>query len=324
MDAASRRYADIVLQAADKQHTITAAELAKHPRSLLSKLATADGASSSNSSSSSCAQVLQLDKMPNSPLAEWPEFAAPILSSLYRSGHIDVELLDLALKQALDGTDSPGPAYQAFVAQLMRLLDYLQLQDATQPNSYSSISKWLPDADIVPVRRVRVLSLIYHCCAAAAVQAMLDYKPHTHGLICSSGFDRPKSMAFLVTHGKSMLQPSLCVHVMSSKAGDLAAEGLRAANDRQVFQDSNITVITHKKKIQESWVLAEPVLPPKHPCTRVQDLKPHAVGVADGVLGDALVEALTAAVDGTGLHAGFTWAVWPSMVKTAPFWVLWW
>lgn len=76
----------LVLQVAGKQHTITALELAKHPDSLLSRLAAAELDVSSNSSSSSAeaVKVLQLDSMGPTPLADLPDSAAPVICSLYR------------------------------------------------------------------------------------------------------------------------------------------------------------------------------------------------------------------------------------------------
>jgi hypothetical protein len=74
----------IVLQVADKKHTITGAQLAKYPDSLLFRLATAD-LDGSSSSVSSNAKVLQLDSMGSTPLAYWPESAAPIICSIYSS-----------------------------------------------------------------------------------------------------------------------------------------------------------------------------------------------------------------------------------------------
>jgi hypothetical protein len=78
----SRAATGIVLQVVDKQHTITAAQLARYPDSLLYRLATADLDGSSIVSSN--AKVLQLDSMGSTPLAYWPESAAPIICSMYR------------------------------------------------------------------------------------------------------------------------------------------------------------------------------------------------------------------------------------------------
>jgi hypothetical protein len=78
----SRAATGIVLQVADKQHTISGAQLARYPDSLLSRLATADLEGSSN------AKVLQLDSMGRTPLAYWPESAAPLICSLYRWVHL--------------------------------------------------------------------------------------------------------------------------------------------------------------------------------------------------------------------------------------------
>jgi hypothetical protein len=64
--------------------TISALELPKYPESLLTQLATADCASSNSNSSTAKAYVLQLEEMADTPLAEWPEYAAPIICSTYR------------------------------------------------------------------------------------------------------------------------------------------------------------------------------------------------------------------------------------------------
>jgi hypothetical protein len=75
----------IVLQVGLKQHTITAIDLAKYPDSLLSRLAAADlDVGSSSSTCADAAKVLQLDSMGTTPLADWPESAAPVICSLYR------------------------------------------------------------------------------------------------------------------------------------------------------------------------------------------------------------------------------------------------
>jgi hypothetical protein len=79
-------FRDIVLQTGNKQHTISAKDLRKHPESLLSKLASGTAGSSTcgNRSSSSTANVLHLDTMTTTPLSEWPESAAPVICELYR------------------------------------------------------------------------------------------------------------------------------------------------------------------------------------------------------------------------------------------------
>jgi hypothetical protein len=75
---------DVELYVEGKKYTISALELSKHPNSLLLQLATADYASSSSSSSAPKVCVLQLDSMKDTPLAEWPHYAAPIICSMYR------------------------------------------------------------------------------------------------------------------------------------------------------------------------------------------------------------------------------------------------
>jgi hypothetical protein len=166
--------------------------------------------------------------------------------------------------------------------------------------------------------------------AAAAVQAMLDYKPHT-GTWSLPGLDRPRGAAFLISNDKDEQSPGLRVDALPGDARDLAAGGLRAAPKGQAFDDSNNTVITCK--ILGSCILVDRVMPPvseakcifsREGTKRAQDIKPRAVGVAHPIFGAALADALSAAVEGTGLHAGFTWAAWPFTMKRTPCWVLWW
>jgi hypothetical protein len=112
-------------------------------------------------------------------------------------------------------------------------------------------------------------------------------------------------------------------------AGDVAG-GLRTAPKGRAFGDSNSFIST--QNMTGINLLADRVFPPlldphkgiSKGYEHVQIIKPFAVDAAHPLFGSALAEALAAAVEGTSLHAGFTWAKWPSVVKNVPCWVLWW
>jgi hypothetical protein len=264
-----------------------------------------------------------------------------------RSGSITEELLDSLLKHASGTiTDTQGSINHVVASWLNRLLDYLQLLDMSEASSRSSISKWLLSAASVPLLHARVLPFIYHCFAADALRAMLRYKSHSAMCGLKIDYNRPRSAAFLISNDRYMLSHGLGVHALPGAAGDIAAGGLCAAAKAQVFDDSNKTIMMPKiststtfRYLPSRYIPADRVVPPvsreecifttdEHkPCVchePAQDIQPHAVGVVHPVFGAALKEALAAAVEGTGLYAGFTWAEWPSKLTSTPCWVLWW
>jgi hypothetical protein len=185
-----------------------------------------------------------------------------------------------------------------------------------------------------------VLRFLYYCFAAEAVQVMLSYKPH--GDAARRGFNRPSSAAFILTLDEDAAHPSLCVRALAAKT-DLAGHGLRTAAVSQVFSDSNTAVIRNLCAVRADVVAAAgPELCKRSGCWEsgvVRDVKERAVGASHPLFGRALQDALLAAVDSTGLGAGFIWVKGESeavalpstggaqqrvMMAKAPVWVVWW
>jgi hypothetical protein len=230
--------------------------------------------------------------------------------------------------------------------QLLKLLDYLQLSSsssvagASSSTTHSVVTPWLPRATDVPLRSTRILRFLYYCFAAETVQVMLSYKPHSNA--DTRGFSRTSSAAFILTLDEDVAHPSLCVRALAVKT-DLAGGGLRTAASSQVFSSSNTAVVRNLNAVRADVVGApQPAVQTRSGCWQsgvVRDVKDRAVGVGHPLFGQALQEALLAAVGNTGLGAGFVWVKGESeagpvplpgmphmhaKMAKAPVWVLWW
>jgi hypothetical protein len=168
---------------------------------------------------------------------------------------------------------------------------------------------------------------------------MLSYKPH--GNAARRGFNRTSSAAFILTLDEDVAHPSLCVRALAVKT-DLAGGGLRTAASSQVFSSSNTAVVRNLNAVRAELVgTAQNEVHTRSGCWQsgvVRDVKDRAVSASHPLFGQALQEALLAAVGSTGLGAGFLWVKGESeavpvvsvshmqhtKMAKAPVWVLWW